>query len=220
MTSQRHRRIEPRSDVRLLRRWAAPPTSGRARTVRALAPLGDNLKPWLAVSPILIANGQRGRQALTTGWQAVGVAAVVANAVGRGVRRGRPTRAALGHRVLAGHEPSSSSFPSTHTSSAVAFATAASTVLPRSAPLLAPLAALVAWTRPAGGRHYPSDVLGGAAIGAAAAAAIVHRHRARTATRRAVTASSAVPAPDSAATGERVPVHGHSTGRVVADPTS
>jgi membrane-associated phospholipid phosphatase len=121
-----------------------------------------------------------------TGWQAVGVAALLAKTVGKAVRRARPARGALHHRGVAGDEPSSSSFPSTHTSSAVAFASAASAALPYAAPVLGPLAVLVSWTRPAGGRHYPSDILAGATIGAAAAVAVTvahHRwHRAPTPT--------------------------------------
>jgi membrane-associated phospholipid phosphatase len=43
--------------------------------------------------------------------------------------------------------------------------------------VLAPIALLVAWTRPAGGRHYPSDVLAGAATGALAGGAVTLARR-------------------------------------------
>jgi membrane-associated phospholipid phosphatase len=56
----------------------------------------------------------------------------------------------------------------------VAFAGAAGADLPGTAWALGPLAGVVALSRPAGGRHYPSDVIGGIVTGAVAAA-IVHR---------------------------------------------
>jgi membrane-associated phospholipid phosphatase len=62
-------------------------------------------------------------------------------------------------------------------SPAFGVAAAASATMPQAAPVLAPLALVVAWTRPAGGRHYPSDVLAGAAIGAVAAAAVMFGQR-------------------------------------------
>jgi len=49
--------------------------------------------------------------------------------------------------------------------------------MPEAALVLAPLALLVAWTRTAGGRHYPSDVLAGAATGAVAAAVVMFGQR-------------------------------------------
>jgi len=63
------------------------------------------------------------------------------------------------------------SFPSGHTLHAVCFATVIWGHIPASAWLLVPFAALVALSRPVLGLHYPSDVLAGAALGAAIAAA-------------------------------------------------
>jgi membrane-associated phospholipid phosphatase len=173
----RHRRIEPLIDVRLLRCLAGPLHSGRGRLARTLAPLADDLKPWLAATPMLVAGGTRGRRAMVSGWEAVAVAALLADLVGRVVRRGRPHGSILRDRVVAGDEPSSSSFPSSHTSSAVAFAAAASAEWPPAVAVLAPLAAAVAWTRPAAGRHYPSDILAGAVVGGTATGAVTAVHR-------------------------------------------
>lgn len=61
------------------------------------------------------------------------------------------------------------SFPSGHTLHAVSFAWQACAHFPQAAWVLLPLAALIAGSRVVLGLHYPSDVLAGAAIGAALA---------------------------------------------------
>jgi undecaprenyl-diphosphatase len=61
------------------------------------------------------------------------------------------------------------SFPSGHTLHAVSFAWQASWHFPELAWVLLPLAALIGGSRVVLGLHYPSDVLAGAAIGAALA---------------------------------------------------
>ncbi|MBX6392249.1 MAG: phosphatase PAP2 family protein [Burkholderiales bacterium] len=62
------------------------------------------------------------------------------------------------------------SFPSGHTLHAVVFTTVVLAYFPQLAPALVPFVLLTALSRIALGLHYPSDVLGGAAIGAAVAA--------------------------------------------------
>lgn len=61
------------------------------------------------------------------------------------------------------------SFPSGHTMHAVAFSILAVAYFPFVFWLVAPFAVLVALSRPILGLHYPSDVLAGAALGAALA---------------------------------------------------
>jgi undecaprenyl-diphosphatase len=61
------------------------------------------------------------------------------------------------------------SFPSGHTLHAVSFAWQATAHFPELGWVLLPLAALIAGSRMVLGLHYPSDVLAGAAIGAALA---------------------------------------------------
>jgi undecaprenyl-diphosphatase len=61
------------------------------------------------------------------------------------------------------------SFPSGHTLHAVSFAWQATAHFPELGWVLLPLAALIAGSRVVLGLHYPSDVLAGAAIGAALA---------------------------------------------------
>ena len=63
------------------------------------------------------------------------------------------------------------SFPSGHTLHAVSFTWQASAHFPELMWVLVPLAALIAASRVVLGLHYPSDVLAGAALGAALAAA-------------------------------------------------
>ena len=62
------------------------------------------------------------------------------------------------------------SFPSGHTLHAVSFAWQASSHFPELGWVLLPLTGLIAGSRVVLGLHYPSDVLAGAAIGAALAA--------------------------------------------------
>ena len=61
--------------------------------------------------------------------------------------------------------PTKLSFPSAHATSSVAAATALGRVEPRARPYLFALAAAICVGRPYLGMHYPSDVLGGAALG-------------------------------------------------------
>ncbi len=61
------------------------------------------------------------------------------------------------------------SFPSGHTLHAVSFSLIVTAHYPALAPLVFAFAALGAASRPILGLHYPSDVLAGAAVGAALA---------------------------------------------------
>jgi len=79
------------------------------------------------------------------------------------VRRSRP--ALKGLPPLSG-APSSLSFPSAHTTSSFAVATAMTRIDPVAAVLFA-LAVAISVGRPYLGMHYPSDVLGGAVLGVA-----------------------------------------------------
>ena len=65
--------------------------------------------------------------------------------------------------------PHSHSFPSGHTATSFAGATALSLLYPRATPAFFLLAAAIAYSRLYVGVHFPLDVVGGAVIGAATA---------------------------------------------------
>jgi YegS/Rv2252/BmrU family lipid kinase len=125
----------------------------------------DHSALWLAIAGALgLAGGPRGRHAAVHGVAAIGVASGSVNGPLKLIfRRRRPDR-----RRLLVSRPLSSSFPSGHSASAFAFATAVSQEMPGLAPVLMPLAAAVAYSRVHVGVHYATDVVFGSAVGAAA----------------------------------------------------
>ncbi len=85
-----------------------------------------------------------------------------------GVRRDRPRLRRLPPLASA---PSELSFPSAHATASLAAASAMGRVSPRARVPLYALAGAMCLTRPYLGMHYPSDVVAGAALGAAIGAA-------------------------------------------------
>lgn len=81
------------------------------------------------------------------------------------VRQERPCRVLDVDTVVACPDLGDWSWPSNHAVVAAGLATACALALPRTALLLAPVAALIAASRVAGGVHYVHDVLAGLALG-------------------------------------------------------
>ena len=137
-------------------------------TAVALTNATNRSRLWLAVALVLAgAGGRTGRRAALRGVVSLGLASAAGQAVKTLADRRRPHRRrppGLSRR------PRTSSFPSTHTASAFAFATGVATeahVL--GAPLVAAALAVGA-ARVSVGEHHPGDVVAGAALGVGVAA--------------------------------------------------
>ena len=135
--------------------------------LRRLAKFADFSKPWFVVATLLaLFGGHRGRRAAITGIAAIGVTSFAVNQPMKlGSARARPDRAGVPQERWVSM-PDSTSFPSGHSASAAAFATAVGDVIPAAGIPLRVAAALVGFTRVYTGVHYPSDVVVGATAGA------------------------------------------------------
>lgn len=125
---------------------------------------------WVAAAVLLALAGSR------AGWR-TGLVTTATMLVATGLTQGpikayflrqRPW-AVLEEDIVIGKRTTDSSFPSGHTAGSFAAALAMSRCFPNHRPLLLGIAASVGFSRVYLGHHYPSDVLGGAAIGSAAA---------------------------------------------------
>lgn len=130
----------------------------------------NNSALWMMLAGVLAtAGGGLGRAAARRGLAAIGVASFVSNVpLKLAFRRPRPMI-----RPPLVPLPKSSSFPSGHSASAFAFATAVSCTQPPTALLLLPLATAVAYSRVHVGVHRKYDVVIGSAIGVASGVAAV-----------------------------------------------
>jgi membrane-associated phospholipid phosphatase len=147
---------------------AATETPRLDGAMRRLSRAADHGKLWFGTAGALaILGGPPGREAAAQGVRALALASASANLIGKPLsHRVRPVQIAHGlHERRRGRMPGSSSFPSGHTASAFAFASAAGGSERRLRPPLLALAALVGYSRVHTGVHYPADVIAGAAIG-------------------------------------------------------
>ncbi len=141
-------------------------TRGHAEPVetvmKALGHSGELASIWVAIGAAGASIDERRRgqwlAAAASGPFAIGVNFVAKRTIGR-------ERPLIEEHPPLARAPTKLSFPSTHATSSVAAATALGRVEPRARPYLFALAAAICVGRPYLGMHYPSDVLGGVALG-------------------------------------------------------
>jgi undecaprenyl-diphosphatase len=169
-----------RVDEATYRVIAATPTPTIDPWLRRLSRCADHSALWVAVAAGLAAfGGDAGRRAARDGLVSVAITSGVVNLGLKPLhRRRRPDDARV--RTVPGRSvrmPRSASFPSGHSASAFAFATAAGAqILPLALPLRV-LATAVAYSRVHGGAHYPADAIAGSVIGGATATVVVRALR-------------------------------------------
>jgi len=153
----------------VLRKVARSDLGAADRVLPALTKAADGGRLWIGAAVVLACSGRRGRLAAVKGLLAIGMTSGLVNGpLKRIARRRRPSGLlAIGLGRRSGRVPQTSSFPSGHTASAAAFAVAAGSEQPLLLGALVPLAVGVGWSRIKGGRHFPTDVVAGATIGAA-----------------------------------------------------
>lgn len=124
---------------------------------------------WLPVAGLLALSGKEeaAKRALT----AAVVAMPLGHLISLAVPRRRPQVATMPAREALPEHPDSSSFPSKHAVTAAAFGTATALTDRNAGLAVTPLVLLVAYSRLRTRVHWPSDVLGGLAIGALVALA-------------------------------------------------
>ena len=143
--------------------------------LRRLSNAANKSVLWVGVAgTIALCGGRRGRRAAAAGLGSVGGSSARINLGLKSMyARERPDRAGAGvvddrHVEM----PSSSSFPSGHSASGFAFATAVGLEIPWLAFPLRALAAAVAYSRVHTGVHYPGDALVGSLAGSAVGLAV------------------------------------------------
>lgn len=141
------------------------PFVGRALPVLSRA--ANHSRLWLAIAGGLLLHGSRpSRRAALRGMASIAVTSAVTNLPAKLLTaRARPEIDGVPEIRRLAHVPTSTSFPSGHSASAFAFATALAAERPRMRTPITALAATVAFSRIYTGVHYPGDVLAGIAMG-------------------------------------------------------
>jgi membrane-associated phospholipid phosphatase len=147
---------------------ASTPTPALDEPMRRLSTAANNSLLWVAIAGgLAILGGRRGRRAALAGLASVAVSSGLVNLGLKSLaERTRPDRVGAGviedrHVTM----PASSSFPSGHSASGFAFATAVARVIPELGFPLAALATAVAYSRVHTGVHYPGDAVAGSLVG-------------------------------------------------------
>lgn len=159
-----------RLDKYLLRHVSKLPGGNHDVFFRRLSASANHGKLWMAAAALMALFGGRPRRAAVHGLLAQAVASAVTNVVFKTLLpRARPLPEHLPVFRFVHPQPTSSSMPSGHSASAVAFAAGAGMVHPALGTALAPAALGVAYSRVHTGAHWPSDVFFGSALGLGAA---------------------------------------------------
>ena len=150
--------------------WLTVSRDARWRWLPAMgAHLGDGAL-WALIGGILLVSGTAFLRALTlVASVAVVGAGIVATVVKYGVRRSRPQELTQFYALKYDRY----SFPSGHATRMAAIVVIVGHFLPKLLPISYAWALVVALCRVVVGVHYPSDVLGGIAIGSASAVCVL-----------------------------------------------
>ncbi|SFW85909.1 phosphatase PAP2 family protein [Amycolatopsis australiensis] len=148
------------------------PVTRPARPVTAISVLARGGLLWMVVAAALACRPGRWRRAAGRGLAAGAAAMAVGHGIKAVVRRPRPPDGGLPARKALPEQPKSPAFPSTHATTAAAFTAAVALTAPAAGAAVTPLAAVVCYSRLRTRAHWPTDVYGGAAIGAAVGCAV------------------------------------------------
>ncbi|WP_059013489.1 bifunctional phosphatase PAP2/diacylglycerol kinase family protein [Streptomyces specialis] len=162
-----------RLDRRIFERVAAAEPPGVQFVLPRLTRAANHGRLWFGTAGALAAFGGRsGTRAAGRGIAALALASFTTNTVIKyAASRQRPLIDAVPLARRLTRQPLTSSFPSGHSASAAAFATAVAMESGRLGAAVVPVAAAVAFSRIYVGVHYPADVLVGCALGVGAALA-------------------------------------------------
>jgi diacylglycerol kinase family enzyme/membrane-associated phospholipid phosphatase len=160
-------------DLELFQRVAVGNTPALDKALPRLTRAANKSVLWFGIAGLLWAFGGRfGRRAAARGLLSIAISSPISNLAGKFLtRRPRPLLDDVPLLRQLPSAPTSTSFPSGHSSSAFAFATGAAMEIPYLGAPLGALATAVAYSRIHVGVHYPTDVLTGAMLGSAIALA-------------------------------------------------